>query len=380
MPRHLDILCWTHVGYRGRTNGHAAILMDGSVESADPAANAATKTYISWWPAGAALKGPTTPISRRPGGERTLLSDMRNEIGNNTQLGLHAGRFTARSGQVMVSVEPLNVSSGPLSVLDHASVAEHQQFMDLLGADEADGGGLHKQWVQFPTEIVSLHTEGNGELGLNSHAMLTWWRAFRTAHQQALHGESGYQFVSKLHNCASIVMRALIAGEAAFFLKPPRPWAYFSPRDVADYAAALKTEIIRANADYDRYFNSKLEWQARNRREMHMHPPTATTELPTVEQWRRMSDANVKFASLSRRREQNAEIDRLLGQYHAQLPWDGGGADNRLVYMSEIFKQIGSYIAAKPKGDRLDAMLALGQIVLAVREAKAADIDVGFFD
>jgi hypothetical protein len=380
MSRFLDILCWTHVGHQGRTNGHAAILMDGSVESADPAANAASKTYISWWPAGAALKGPTTPISRRPGGERTLLSDMRNEIGNSTQLGLRAGRFAPRSGQVMVSAEPLDISSGPLNVLDHASAAEHQQFMDLLTADEADGGGLHKQWVQFPTEIVSLHTEGNGELGLNAHAMLTWWRAFRTAHQQALHGESGYQFVSKLHNCASIVMRALIAGESAFFLKPPGAWFSFSPRDVADYAAALKTEIIRANADYDRYFNSKLEWQARNRREMHMHPPTATTELPTVDQWKRMSDANVRFAAISRRREQNAEIDRLLGQYHAQLPWDGGGADNRLVYMSEIFKQIGSYIAAKPKGDRLDAMLALGQIVLAVREAKAAAIDVGFFD
>ena len=380
MSRFLDILCWTHVGHQGRTNGHAAILMDGSVESADPAANAASKTYISWWPAGAALKGPTTPISRRPGGERTLLSDMRNEIGNSTQLGLRAGRFAPRSGQVMVSAEPLDISSGPLNVLDHASAAEHQQFMDLLTADEADGGGLHKQWVQFPTEIVSLHTEGNGELGLNAHAMLTWWRAFRTAHQQALHGESGYQFVSKLHNCASIVMRALIAGESAFFLNPPGAWFSFSPRDVADYAAALKTEIIRANADYDRYFNSKLEWQARNRREMHMHPPTATTELPTVDQWKRMSDANVRFAAISRRREQNAEIDRLLGQYHAQLPWDGGGADNRLVYMSEIFKQIGSYIAAKPKGDRLDAMLALGQIVLAVREAKAAAIDVGFFD
>jgi hypothetical protein len=80
---------------------------------------------------------------------------------------------------------------------------------------------------------------------------------------------------------------------------------------VADYAASLKTEIIRANADYDRYFNSKLEWQARNRREMHMHPPTATTELPTVDQWKRMSDTNVRLAAFSRRREQNAEIDRL---------------------------------------------------------------------
>jgi hypothetical protein len=384
MSRFLDILCWTHVGHQGRTNGHAAILMDGSVESADPAANAAAKTYISWWPAGAALKGRTTAISMRPGGERTLLSDMRNEISNSSQLGLHVGRdgqrFAPRPGQVMVSAEPLDVGSGPLNVLDHASAEEHQQFMNVLASDEADGGGLHKQWVQFPTEIIGLHVEGNGELGLNAHAMLTWWRGFRTAHQQALHGESGYRFVSKLHNCASIVMRALIAGEAAFFLKPPAPWVTFSPRDVADYAAALKTEIIRANADYDRYFNSKLEWQGQNRREMHMHPPTATTEMPTVEQWKRMSDANVTFAALSRRREQNAAIDRLLGQYHAQLPWDGGGADYRLEYMKLIFQQIGSYIAAKPKGDRLNAMLALGQIVLAVREAKAAAIDIGFFD
>lgn len=86
------------------------------------------------------------------------------------------------------------------------------------------------------------------------------------------------------------------------------------------------------------------------------------------------------FAAISRGRQQNAEIDRLLGRYHAELPWDAGVADDRLVNMSEIFQQIGSSIAAKSKGDRLNAMLALGQIVLAVREAKAAAIDVGFFD
>lgn len=375
--RYLDILCWTHVGHGGRTNGHAAILMDGSVESAD----AAAKTYISWWPAGPALKGPPTPFSRRPGGERTLLSDMRNEMSDRTRLGLRAGTFPPRAGQVSLMASELELSAGPLNVLlDHASRQEHDEFMARLMADEADGGGVHQQYVQFPTEIINLHVEGNGELGLNAHAMLAWWRAFRTAHQHALHGESGYQFVSTLHNCASIVMRALIAGEAAFFLKPPAPWVTFSPRDVANYAAALKTAIIRANADFDRYFTSKLEWQGRNRREMHMHPPTTTTELPTVDQWKTMSDANVKFAAFSRRREQNAEIDRLLARYHAQLPWDGGGADDRLVYMSEIFKQVGSYIAAKPNGDRLNAMLALGQIVLAVREAKAAAIDVAFFD
>jgi hypothetical protein len=119
--------------------------MDGSVESADPAANAAAKTYISWWPAGAALKGPITPISRRPGGERTLLSDMRNEISNSSQLGLRDGRFTPRSGQATVFAGELDVSSGPLNVLDHASATEHERFMETLFAPEADGGGSHKR-------------------------------------------------------------------------------------------------------------------------------------------------------------------------------------------------------------------------------------------
>lgn len=48
--------------------------------------------------------------------------------------------------------------------------------------------------------------------------------------------------------------------------------------------------------------------------------------------------------------------------------------------MKQIFQPIGSSIAAKPKGDRLNAMLALRQIVLAASEAKATAIDIGFFD
>ena len=51
----------------------------------------------------------------------------------------------------------------------------------------------------------------------------------------------------------------------------------------------------------------------------------------------------------------------------------------RLGVMSVMFEQIGSYIAAKPKGDRLNAMLALGQIILVVRVAKA-NADMNFFN
>lgn len=367
--RHLDILCWTHTGFEGRTHGHAAILIDGSVETAAADNDPAQKTYISWWPAGAAYKGPTTPFSRRPGGERTLLDDMRNEMSDATKRALVTGRYAPRRGQGNVFTASLDLGAGPLAAYDRVDDDEHVAFMQALDAD-----GLHNILVQCPTEIISLHTEGNGELGLNAKAMITWWRAFRIAHQYQLHGQSGYQFVSTLYNCASIVMRALIVGEAGFFLKPPAAWFAFSPRDVADYATALKGAIIRANMEYNRYFNAKLQWQAINRREMHMHPPTAEVELPTVDQWRAMSDANVKFVALARRREQTAEIDRLLGGYHAQQAWDertGAGYLDRLEYLSLIFEQVSSYIAAKPNGDRLNAMLALAQIVLAVRDAKA---------
>ena len=210
--------------------------------------------------------------------------------------------------------------------------------------------------------------------------MLTWWRAFRSAHERELQGKSGYEFISKLYNCASIVMRTLIAGEAAFFLRPPRALTYFAPRDVADYAGALKREIILANNSFRRYFVSKLAWQQRNRREMNRHPPTAATELPTVDEWRQMSDENIKWRAFARRRGQTAEIDRLLGRYHAAPAWDAdGGQMSRLAVMSAMFEQIGSYIAAKPKGDRLNAMLALGQIILVVRVAKA-NANLNFFD
>ena len=113
---------------------------------------------------------------------------------------------------------------------------------------------------------------------------------------------------------------------------------------------------------------------------MHRHPPTATTDLPTVGEWRQMSDENIKWRAFARRRGQTAEIDRLLGRYHAAPAWDAdGGQMIRHGVMSVMFEKIGSYIAAKPKGDRLNAMLALGQIILVVRVAKA-NADMNFFN
>ena len=142
MPQHLDILCWLHIGQGGRTNGHAAILLDGSVESHDANVNAAATTYISWWPNGGALKGLNTPFSRRPGRASTLLSDVQGEIGRNTQRGLHAGRFAPRAGQHHIQ-DHLDLSSGPLSILDDASREEHEQFMESVMAE--DGDGVSKQ-------------------------------------------------------------------------------------------------------------------------------------------------------------------------------------------------------------------------------------------
>lgn len=377
MALSVDILAWNHIGHGGRTNGHAAMMLKGAVESVDPQANNASRTYISWWPSASGK----TPFSLRKGGGRELISDVRNEIGGRAQRGLHAGTFEPRAGQQsLLGDDTLRLHDGPLNVLQTQTEEYQDAFMAMLLKDEDDGGGMFKQWAQFPTDIIPIWVETEDNVGLNANAMMTWWRGFRDAHKEQLQGDSGYRFVSKLHNCSSIVMRALIAGEAPFFAKPPDPWMYFSPRDVTDYARKLQKAIWLANSDYQKYFSSKLAWQAIHRREMHMHPPAATFEMPTVEQWKAMSDANVRFARFSRRREQNAEIDNLLGRYHAFPDWDQGGAVSRLVHLRAIFSQVGSYLAAKPKGDRLNAMLNLGQIILKVREVKASQIDYDFFD
>ena len=375
MPKSLDILCWTHIGHQGQTNGHAAIMLKGAVESRDQQENSSARTYISWWP-----DSGGNPFSVRKGSPSSLFSDVRKEMGSRTQEGLHTGRFQPRAGQrSLLNDGAIQLHDGPLDVLRSQTQGLQDQFYDLL-TQEADGSSMQKQWAQFPTENISIWVETADNVGLNANAMLAWWRGFRDAHKENLQGGSGYKFVSKLYNCSSIVMRALIAGESPFFVKPPDPWMYYSPHDVVVYAQKLQQAIWLANADYQRVFNAKLEWQAIHRTEMHMHPPASTFEMPTVQEWVAMSNTNVRFSRFARRREQNAAIDRLLGEYHSFPQWDQGGAVMRLLHLRLMFSEVGSYLAAKPKGDRLNAMLTLGQIILKVRELKASQIEYDFFD
>ena len=155
---------------------------------------------------------------------------------------------------------------------------------------------------------------------------------------------------------------------------------YFSPHDVVVYAQKLQQAIWLANADYQRVFNAKLEWQAIHRTEMHSIHRHQLLRCRRFREWVAMSNTNVRFSRFARRREQNAAIDRLLGEYHSFPQWDQGGAVMRLLHLRLMFSEVGSYLAAKPKGDRLNAMLTLGQIILKVRELKASQIEYDFFD
>lgn len=367
MATHLDILGWTHKGSGGKTNGHVAILLRGGVEHDSAAANEADQTYISWWP-----EDGDRPFSKTPGASHTLVDDLLGEIGSSAQRKLQAGA-SPRPGQASLGWNTIPLHDGDYNPLAFASREDIDWVSDLLNP-QTKNGGQHNRWAQFPTDVVSLRLDMPGQqLGLHAHAILTWWRAFRLGHTTTTNGQkSGYQFVSNQFNCASIVMRALIAGEAAFFEPPPSGFIYYSPLEVLTYARALQRKIESMNRNYDLYKVKKNEWQGKNRCETFIHPPNANTELPTVKEWERISDTNVSFAFLCKRREQTLAIDDELRKYHALKPWtDLDGASKRLTSMRKIFDKIGEYIATKPKGDRTNAMLVLGQRVLAVRNLQS---------
>ena len=154
MPKSLDILCWTHVGHQGRTNGHAAIMLKGAVESRDQQENSSARTYISWWP-----DSGGNPFSVRKGSPSSLFSDVRKEIGSRTQEGLHTRRFQPRAGQrSLLNDDAIQLHDGPLDVFKSQTQELQDAFYNLLTQEE-DGSSMQKQYAQFPTDNIPIWVE-----------------------------------------------------------------------------------------------------------------------------------------------------------------------------------------------------------------------------
>ena len=382
MPKCVDILVWDHAGSGGKTGGHAAMMVSGQLSGNErqEADHSAGKTYISWWPDGGGLKKEkdTLPFTMRHGGAHTVLSDAREEISQSTKEALNNERFPPRPNQrnLGMGTQSIPTHDGGFNPISAMTDDLQNQWYEMLTEREH----CATQWVQFPNQSIPIFLAGQHNLGLNAHAMLTWWEMFRTAHKNDTNRNTGYKFISKKFNCASVVMRALIAGEAAFFVKPPNNWLYFSPADVVIYARKLEIAVTKASLEYERYFHEKLSWQGKNR--TLLRTPRGLTDLPTRQQWEDMSNANVKWGLFKRgsrnairyatRGGESVAIDNMLDEYHSLLPWQNWmGAALREQKMFNMWEQTAAYLARKPNGDRKDAMLILAQTIMNVRADKA---------
>jgi len=361
----LRVLVWAHTGKGGWTGGHAAIVLDKRLEGEHLADG---PTYISWWPNDDNSK---SPFASRAGGPRTFADDLRNEMGAGTRTRLQDGEFTARRDRGQATVYE-STSLGSLQVIPVESDLVDPNERALL--DQA-------QFVQYPTVVVEIPTnEGNRTRpGLNIRGVLSWWLAFKNAY-----ADPGYKYVSATRNCASVVQRALMAGEAAFYYRwsiSGRPWgqsAIVTPAAVGRYAEQVRVGVEHHQRELPRFWHEKLAWQAANRREliaMSQSHGFGEPELPSKKEWIRISNTNVKMSIVARRTGPTAAIDELIERYHTALPWEcDEGADYRCEYLSEIFKQCGDYFAQKPRGDRTEAMIALANQVLLVLQLRAINL------
>jgi len=403
----VDVLVWDHSGSGGKAGGHAAMLVDRQFaqNESETFYSGAGKTYVSWWPhysnEGRDKTGKTGGFHMQRGAKHSMLSDLMGEMREETKRHLESG-FRAKGGKTQSFLPSTNqkslysstrrqflpqkipTSGGGYNPLLESD-ALRQQFEESLFTD-----GMHTRWVRFPNKSISIPLQSKRKIGLNADAMLTFWETFRCSHKEKF-DRTGYKFISKRHNCASVVMRTLIAGEAGFFVKPPKSWVYFSPADVVGYALKLQKEVLHANQEWQHYYGQKLSWQAKKRTLMRV--PELQNDLPKKEQWVDMSNANVKWGLFkrgsrnairhARRGGESVAIDRLLDEYHAAPSWEEFlGRVKREGIMFEMWKQTASYLARKPNGDRKEAMLLLAQMIMKVRAIVAQEkpLKLNWFD
>jgi hypothetical protein len=456
----LKVLIWnTSEGKKGGKNGragHAALAITGVDR-----VNTNIETYISWWP-NDPLKGKETKdmLRLRQGATQDIYTDFSNEMTNRTRAGLDGNRgpaWDASETQIGGPVKPANIAN-PLLVNRQSVRFENKMAKPFTYNEDSDvatrdaAAADRPEWLQAPDHIFTVPTldctAGHREdIGLSESDIKDWWQLYQTtnlkqwdlkisqnpANLDAIdtgwNASHHYRYVSRRFNCASIAMAGLLAGGAARFVDPPKPWVYFTPNDVRDYARTLEanaklharnartyldhiqsiqqfeqnprssqqfpstveklkmgelqTKILfgsnadQENENYKKFMNEAYNQELRDQlltrfqiKQKHVQSGAAFQDpVWTVDVWRRES----YVGKLARRKEQVKQIDRLLPQYHA-LRWDiHDNAIQKSRILLEIIKQIQDHIINKPRSDRRDAILTLGAQCLNVLRNRPYD-------
>lgn len=456
----LKVLIWnTAEGKKGGKNGrsgHAALAITGLDHRVSGLGNTNVETYVSWWP-NDDLKGKQTKdtLRRRTGAKQNIYEDFYAEMSDTTRAGLDGNRGPVKwdpsAVQIGGEANPQRINRESIR-FDNKMDKPFQFDEDQYEAERDPNGAQRSEWLQAPDHTFTVPTldctAGHRmDIGLSESDIKDWWQLYQmtTLKQWDLRisqnpgsleaidtgweANHTYRFASRRFNCASIAMAGLLAGGAAKFVDPPKPWCYFTPNDVRDYARELQnvvklhannaqtyldhiqsieqfeqnprasqefpTTVEKAfhseqarkfhfggNADQehpvyktfmDKDYNQNLRDQLLNRYQIRPRHVQLGAPLQdpvwTFAEWRTRSYVG-KFA---RRKEQVQQIDRLLPQYHA-LNWNvQAQAIDKSRILLEIIKQIQDHIISKPRSDRRDAILTLGAQCLNVLRSRPYD-------
>ena len=384
MPRVANLYLWRDRRTNGERGGHLALAMPydrtGSILSGT------FGNYISWWPADVDDPDAAKVDGKRRGKAHTKLLDGRRETGR-AHAGLMHGELEDRGVRLGEGVDVFRPRTPMQSTLENSLLFEAMDPAERINAltaherrpsvtnlcdvlpralpDNAPGWD-QIYYVTDPDDTLEIPLHTAVSPGLNELAVNTWFEGFLREYHGQWRGT--YKFVSKTRNCASVVLRAMKAGNATFFAEPPRAWFWRSPAGVYAYAENLVQGIQRMTVNRDAYEAAKHQWQGEHRQELYAHPPGADVELPSVAQWKADSRVAGGFSTgFARRKEQVANIDRLLQQYHAMPGWGAEAADDQRVrQLGLIFDECGSYMREKQGNRRFDAVLRLAQRILQV--------------
>ena len=313
--------------------------------------NGGSTRYVTWLPSLASGSGPC-----RGGGEA------------NQRLGFEFVR-NRHSGQVERNQQ---------HAFNARATNPYAQGPHTL-ADETDIFHAH----DFEADIPAHDTVGGAVWGLNVDAIERWWleilrlppghprREFVTlSFAQDTEASSG-------RNCCSTVTEALLVGGLERFHSAPSNVLYQGSSSLKRWVEKAVARIATLNQQRAALIASAEYQHAQAFPGAPQADLDGVDDLPELGAWKNASRVESGLRTgIARRKEQVAEIDRLLPLYHASrgrvnqrdiLPHQPGDPQERwLVLLGDIQTQCYDHLVQKRGSDRRAAMVSLARSVMNV--------------
>jgi hypothetical protein len=181
-----------------------------------------------------------------------------------------------------------------------------------------------------------------------------------------LQSETPYSFLSKKNNCTGCVAEALKAGGLGYF-------ADLGGNPLAQDARSLRVWAQKGEEKLDRLNKTQSTIDATMNMLFGKHSNCRNAGVPTLQEWVRDSDSNVKFQPFAQRKDQIAKLDVLIRDYpSARTDLE------RFASLIKMQSEVYSHFSTKPNSDRKDAVSKLGaRVTGALRRLNLGDDPLG---